>query len=54
MTTYTNAGGKWLQYHTQNTITPFWNNAGTPTALAVTVTSFCIYTIYAIQDDINN
>lgn len=54
MTVYLDGTGKWIQYHSQAEITPYYNNAGTPTALDATPNTYCVYTIYALQDDINS
>jgi len=48
---YTTAGGKWAQYASSDTFTGYYNNAGTPTALAAA--KYAVYTLYASKDSLN-
>ena len=54
MTVSTDITGKWTQRAVLTELMPYYNNAGTPTALDATQNSFAVYTIYALRDDINS
>jgi hypothetical protein len=49
---YRNASSQWTKYATSLQLTSFYNNSGTPTALAAA--NYGIYTLYASKDDIEN
>ena len=52
MVVNTDATGKWVRYVNQAELPSYYNNAGTPTALNATPSSFVVYTIYGLQDSI--
>ena len=49
---YTNAGGKWARQNATSTFTGFYNNAGTPAAIAAN--RFGIYRLYVTKNSLNS